>query len=82
MSLVLCDDHDMFLEALTGALTSRGHVIDAATPDLRYAFPPAEKFHADPEAHRPPGRTDADLRRGYPEMPATGPAFRPEPARA
>ncbi len=52
--------------------------IDAASADLRYVFPAPEKFHADPESHRPPGRADAELRRGYPEMPATGPAFRPE----
>ena len=52
--------------------------IDAAITDLRYVFPSPEKFHADPESHRPPGRADAELRRGYPEMPATGPAFRPE----
>ena len=52
--------------------------IDAAAEDLRYVFPLPEKFHADPERYRPPGRTDADLRRGYPEMPTTGPAFRPE----
>ena len=52
--------------------------VDAAIADLRYVFPSPEKFHADPEAHRPPGRNDAELRRGYPEMPATGPAFRPE----
>lgn len=52
--------------------------IDAATADLRYVFPSPEKFHSDPEAHRPPGRSTAELRRGYPEMPPTGPAFRPE----
>jgi hypothetical protein len=52
--------------------------IDTATADLRYVFPSPEKFHSDPEAHRPPGRSTAELRRGYPEMPATGPAFRPE----
>ena len=52
--------------------------IDAATPDLRFVFPPAEKFHAAPERNRPPGRTDEDLRRGYPAMPEHGPAFRPE----
>jgi DNA-binding NarL/FixJ family response regulator len=33
MSLVLCDDHDMFLEALCWALEARGHRIAAATPD-------------------------------------------------
>jgi hypothetical protein len=52
--------------------------IDAAVGDLRYVFPAPEKFFADPAAHRPPGRSDAELRRGYPEMPTTGPAFRPE----
>jgi hypothetical protein len=52
--------------------------IDAATPDLKYAFPLPEKFHADPERYWPPGRSTAELRRGYPEMPTTGPAFRPE----
>ena len=50
--------------------------IDAATADLRYVFPSPEKFHSDPEAHRPPGRSTAELRRGYPEMPPTGPAGR------
>jgi hypothetical protein len=52
--------------------------IDRAIKDLRYVFPSPAKFHADPEAHRPPGRSTAELRRGYPDMPATGPAFRPE----
>lgn len=52
--------------------------IDAAVPDLRYAFPDPETFHADPEASRPPGRSNAVLNRGYPEMAKTGPAFRPE----
>lgn len=52
--------------------------IDAAARDLRYVFPSPEKFFADPAANRPAGRSDEDLRRGYPEMPATGPAFRPE----
>jgi hypothetical protein len=52
--------------------------IDAATPDLKYVFPAPAKFHADPERYRPPGRSTAELRRGYPELPATGPAFRPE----
>ncbi len=52
--------------------------IDAATPDLKYAFPDPEKFHSDPERYWPPGRSTAELRRGYPEMPTTGPAFRPE----
>jgi two-component system nitrate/nitrite response regulator NarL len=33
MSLVVCDDHDMFLEALCWALEARGHRIDAATRD-------------------------------------------------
>ena len=47
--------------------------IDAAAADLRYVFPLPEKFHADPERYRPPGRSDADLRRGYPEMPDNGP---------
>ncbi len=52
--------------------------IDAAVADLRYCFPAPDAFHADPEAHRPPGRSTAELRRGYPDMPAAGPAFRPE----
>jgi hypothetical protein len=52
--------------------------IDAAVADLRYCFPDPEKFHADPEANWPPGRSNAVLNRGYPEMPKTGPAFRPE----
>ncbi len=52
--------------------------IDAAAVDLKYAFPSAEKFHADPEANWPPGRSTAELRRGYPEFPTEGPAFRPE----
>jgi hypothetical protein len=52
--------------------------IDSAARDLRYVFPKPEKFFADPEAHRPPGRSTEVLRRGYPEMPDSGPAFRPE----
>jgi hypothetical protein len=52
--------------------------IDAAAADLRYVFPDPEKFHADPEANWPPGRSNAVLRRHYPEMPTEGPAFRPE----
>jgi hypothetical protein len=52
--------------------------IDAAVADLRHVFPEPERFHADPESHRPPGRSTAELRRGHPEYPETGPAFRPE----
>ena len=52
--------------------------IDAAAADLAYLFPDPEKFHADPVRHRPAGRDTEELRRGYPELPATGPAFRPE----
>jgi hypothetical protein len=52
--------------------------IDSAVHDLRYVFPPPEQFFADPAAHRPPGRSTDALRRGYPEMPDSGPAFRPE----
>ena len=40
--------------------------------------PDAREVPRRPEAHRPPGRSTEELRRGYPEMPATGPAFRPE----
>jgi hypothetical protein len=54
------------------------HEIDSAAPDLRYVFPEPEKFFSDPAAHRPPGRSTEELRRGYPEMPDAGPAFRPE----
>jgi hypothetical protein len=52
--------------------------IDRAAADLQYVFPEPEKFFSDPAKYRPPGRSDAELRRGYPEMPTTGPAFRPE----
>jgi hypothetical protein len=67
------DDGWVLLDGLVGT-----DDIDAATPDLRYVFPSPAKFHADPEANRPAGRTTAQLRRGYPELPDTGPAFRPE----
>lgn len=33
MSLVLCDDHDLFRDALAGALTSMGHRVLASTSD-------------------------------------------------
>jgi hypothetical protein len=52
--------------------------IDAALDDLHRIFPRAEEFHADPARYTPPGRSDEDLRRGYPAMPESGPAFRPE----
>jgi hypothetical protein len=52
--------------------------IDTAVDDLKYVFPAPEKFFSDPAKYRPPGRSDSELRRGYPEMPTTGPAFRPE----
>ena len=52
--------------------------IDEALPDLWRVFPKPEKFHDDPARYIPAGKTDADLRRGYPELPAHGPAFRPE----
>jgi len=61
------------LDALVGA-----DEIEAAYDDLFFLFPRPERFHADPERYRPPGKTDAELRRGYPPMPDTGPAFRPE----
>jgi hypothetical protein len=67
------EDGWALVEGLVGTET-----IDSAIADLRYVFPAPEKFHADPERYRPPGRSTKELRRGYPEMPATGPAFRPE----
>jgi len=67
------EDGWVLLEGLVDAAE-----IDSAARDLRYVFPKPEDFFADPVAHRPPGRSDEELRRGYPEMPATGPAFRPE----
>ena len=33
MRLVICDDHDMFLEALAEALTALGHTLVATTSD-------------------------------------------------
>jgi hypothetical protein len=52
--------------------------IDRAYDDLFLLFPRPEKFHANPKKYWPAGKTDADLRRGYPELPEAGPAFRPE----
>ena len=52
--------------------------IDAGLHDFHNYFPTAAKYHADPERHIPAGKTRAELRRGYPELPETGPAFRPE----
>jgi hypothetical protein len=63
----------VLLEGLVGTDT-----IDAAVEDLWNVFPRPERFHADPARHIPPGRETAQLRRGYPEMPEHGPAFRPE----
>jgi len=52
--------------------------IDAALEDVWNVLPRPEKFHADPDRHTPAGKETARLRRGYPEMPEHGPAFRPE----
>jgi len=67
------EDGWVLLSGLIDAAT-----IDAAAVDLAHMFPDPEKFHADPARHRPAGRSTEELRRGYPELPATGPAFRPE----
>src|SRR5262249_46641182 len=44
-------------------------LIDAALDDLHRIFPRPEEFHADPARYTPPGRSDEDLRRGYPPTP-------------
>jgi hypothetical protein len=69
------DDGWVVLDGLVGAET-----IDAALDDIftYRIFPRPERFHADPDKYIPAGRTTADLRFGYPEMPEHGPAFRPE----
>jgi hypothetical protein len=67
------DDGWVVLEGLIGA-----DEIDAALEDLHRVFARAEEFHADPARYTPPGRSDAELRRNYPALPAAGPAFRPE----
>jgi hypothetical protein len=52
--------------------------IDAALDDVWNQLPRPEKFHADPARYIPAGKETEELRRGYPEMPEHGPAFRPE----
>jgi len=52
--------------------------VDAALEDVFLVFPRPEKYHADPARYTPPGRSDEDLRKGYPPLPERGPAFRPE----
>lgn len=52
--------------------------IDAALEDVWNHLPRPEKFHADPARFIQAGKETAQLRRGYPEMPEHGPAFRPE----
>ncbi len=52
--------------------------IDEAVADLWNLFPKPEKFHQNPQRYIPVGKRTEDLRRGYPEMPEHGPAFRPE----
>jgi hypothetical protein len=52
--------------------------IEAALEDVFRVFPTPDRYHADPHASWPPGRTTEELRRGYPPLPSTGPAFRPE----
>jgi hypothetical protein len=53
-------------------------VIDAAREDVFTVFPKPEKFHDDPARYIAPGKDTATMRRGWPEMPEHGPAFRPE----
>jgi hypothetical protein len=55
--------------------------IDRAREEAHNVFPRPERYHADPHACIPPGRTTEVLRRGHPEYPAKGPAFRPEQGR-
>ncbi len=62
---------------LIEGLVDRGE-IDTALADVFTVFPTPERYHADPHASWPPGRTTEEMRRGWPEMPAAGPAFRPE----
>jgi two-component system, NarL family, nitrate/nitrite response regulator NarL len=75
MSLLLCDDHHMFLDALTTALTARGHDVVAVTdnplalPDLVDACHPDGcvvdvRFHG-----RPQLGAVAELRRRAPGIP-------------
>jgi Phytanoyl-CoA dioxygenase (PhyH) len=67
------DDGWVVLEGLVGT-----DAIDAAMDDVWRLLPRPERFHADPARYTPPGKETAQLRRGYPEMPEHGPAFRPE----
>jgi hypothetical protein len=67
------EDGWVVLDTLVGA-----DEIDGAMDDLHLMFPPAEKYFADPDKYIPPGKTTAELRRGYPAFPEAGPAWRPE----
>ena len=67
------DDGWVLIDGLVGTDT-----IDAALDDVWKLFPRPERFHADPARYIPPGKQTAQLRRGYPELPEHGPAFRPE----
>jgi len=52
--------------------------VDAAIDDVWRLLPRPERFHADPGRYIPAGKETKQLRRGYPELPEHGPAFRPE----
>jgi hypothetical protein len=65
------DDGWVLLDALIGA-----EEIDAVHDAMFRYFPRPEKYHANPE--RFVGTTNDQMRRGYPKLPETGPAFRPE----
>jgi hypothetical protein len=52
--------------------------IAPALEDLFNVFPRPESYHSDPVKFTPRGRTNEELRKGYPQLPETGPAFRPE----
>jgi hypothetical protein len=67
------DDGWVLIDALVGT-----DEIDAALRDLFSVFPTPERFHADPRASWPAGRSTEEMRRGWPALPAAGPAFRPE----
>jgi hypothetical protein len=67
------DDGWVLIDGLVGTDT-----IDVAIEDVWNVLPRPERFHADPARYIPAGKETEQLRRGYPELPEHGPAFRPE----
>ena len=65
------DDGWVLVDSLIGT-----DEIDAVQDAMFRYFPRPEKYHANPEKYL--GTSNEQMRRGYPELPKEGPAFRPE----